>query len=270
MKSIEPPPPGVPSTVYTREYFETNCDGYREFDATQGRELPLRMRLATELAEIGPGRMVLDVGCGRGEIIIHSARQGATAWGLDYATEGLRLAGSALSSLNDEQARARIALQQADARRLPFGSETIDVVFMLDVVEHLYPQELAETLSEIRRVLRPAGKLVVHTMPNLWYYRFGYPAFRVFQRLRGHRLPADPRDRWALAHEVHVNEQTPPSLRKALEAQGFQARVWLRSTQTYDNVASGYVRWGMRFLAGAYPFRWVFCNDIFAVAHKVQ
>ena len=269
MKMVEPQPPSVPSSTYTREYFETNCEGHREFAATQGRELPLRLRVAFELAGIRPGQLVLDVGCGRGELTLHSGWQGAKVWGLDYATEGLSLAKRALSSVDDATIRPNIALQRADARRLPFGTETVDVVFMLDVVEHLYPEELSAALAEVRRVLRPEGKLIVHTMPNLWYYRFGYPAYRFFQVLRGHHLPADPRDRWALAHEVHVNEQTPPRLWQALEAHGFRSRVWLKSTQTYDYEANWVVRWGMRFLVNVYPFRWVFCNDIFAIGDKV-
>ncbi len=265
----EPQRPSVPPTTYTREYFETNCDGYREFAATRGRGLPLRLRLSVELAEIGPGMHVVDLGCGRGEVVLHSASRGAMAWGLDYATEGLRLAKMMVSSVVDDAIRARIGLQQADVRRLPLGAETVDVVFMLDVVEHLHADELAEALAEVQRVLRPGGKLVVHTMPSLWYYRFGYPIYRALQALRGQHLPVDPRDRWAFTHDVHVNEQTPPRLRQALEAQHFRSRVWLRSTQTYEHEANRLVRWGMRFLAAIYPFRWIFCNDIFATAEKL-
>jgi len=40
---------------------------------------------------------------------------------------------------------------------LPFEPGTFDRVLMLDVVEHLYPAELAEALREARRVLKPGG-----------------------------------------------------------------------------------------------------------------
>ena len=103
---------------------------------------------------------------------------------------------------------------------------------MLDVVEHLHPHELARVLDEVHRVLRPGGQLIAHTMPNLWYYRWGYPLYRVVQRLRGQHLPTNPRERWSYS-EVHVNEQTPLSLYRVLRQSNFATRFWLRSTQTY-------------------------------------
>jgi SAM-dependent methyltransferase len=139
---------------------------------------------------------------------------------------------------------------------------------MLDVVEHLYPTELHRALCDLRRVLKPGGRLIIHTMPNTWYYRFGYPAFRFVERIRGKRLPADPRDRWAYLHEVHVNEQNLFLLRRELRRAGFSARVYLRSVQSYTEEPNRLVRRIMRLLATMYPFRWIFCNDLFAVATK--
>ena len=40
------------------------------------------------------------------------------------------------------------------------------------------------------------------------------------------------------------------------------------STQSYDYEENALARWAMQFLVSAHPFRWVFCNDIFAVANK--
>ena len=160
-----------------------------------------------------------------------------------------------------------IGLQRANAQRLPLASASADVVFMLDVVEHLNPAELQATLDEAWRVLKPGGRLVVHTMPNLWYYRWGYPLYRGLQGLRGQRLPADPRQRWSYSH-VHVNEQTPPRLVRTLRGSRFQTRVWLASTVDYNYEPNRLVRWGMGFLTRAWPFRYIFCNDIFAIGVK--
>jgi SAM-dependent methyltransferase len=210
---------------------------------------------------------VVDVGCGRGEILLHSAGRGALAWGLDYAREAVLLTRELLGASAGKEQRARIGVGQANATRLPFASDQADLVFMLDVVEHLYPPELKAALAEAWRILRPGGRLVVHTMPNLWYYRFGYPLYRSLQGLRGERLPADPRTRWDFRH-VHVNEQTPISLRKALKESRFEARVWLATTQSYEYESNPLVRRGMNFLVRALPFKWAFCNDIFAIGTK--
>jgi predicted SAM-dependent methyltransferase len=158
-------------------------------------------------------------------------------------------------------------LTQASAYCLPFASDSFDTVLMLDVVEHLLPEELLATLAEVQRVLCPGGRVIVHTMPNTWYYKIGYPIFRIVQRLRGKHLPADPRERWDYS-EVHVNEQNLILLDRELRESGFKAKVWLYSTQSYAEEPNKYVRLVMRALVTIYPFRWIFCNDIFGIATK--
>jgi ubiquinone/menaquinone biosynthesis C-methylase UbiE len=220
-----------------------------------------------ELAKIESGMNVVDIGCGRGEIVLQCAIKRAKVWGIDYSREAVLLATGALGEVSDAEVQKRLGIQQADARRLPLEDDWADVIFMLDVVEHLLPDELETSLREARRVLKPGGKLIIHTMPNLWYYWFGYPLYRFVQRLRGEQLPSNPRERWTYSH-VHVNEQTPPALKRVLESSPFKTRVWLRSTVNYDYEGNRWVRNSMQFLTRAYPFRLIFCNDIFAVGIK--
>lgn len=257
----------IPPSDYTRDYYLTSCQGHEEFISTSGRKLPLRLSLPFELAAISSGMRVVDIGCGRGEIILHSALGGAIAWGLDYSWDAVSLSREILRTTQEVEITGKLAVQQADAKILPFKSESVDVVFLLDVVEHLLPEELTRTLSEVMRILKPGGRLVIHTMPNLWYYHFGYPLYRFVQRMRGEHLPPDPRERWTYSH-VHVNEQTPRRLYNTLKSAGFKTAVWLKSTVSYDYENNQLVRFGMKVLTSAYPFKLIFCNDIFAVGLK--
>lgn len=257
----------IPPSDYTRDYYLTSCQGHEEFISTFGKKLPLRLKLPLNIASIQPGMFIVDIGCGRGEIIRHCALEGAIAWGLDYSWDAVSLSRETLSVLREKDIDGKIGIQQADAKHLPLKSESVDVVFMLDVVEHLLPEELSLTLSEINRILKPGGRLIIHTMPNLWYYRFGYPVYRLLQRFRGDQLPANPRERWTYSH-VHINEQTPRRLRKTLALAGFNASVWLKSTVSYRYEGNLIVRSAMEFLTRAYPFKLIFCNDIFAVGIK--
>ncbi len=261
------PSPSVPSDVYTREYYESCCQGYEEFNRSQGATLPLRLSIPLDLAQITSGIRVIDIGCGRGEIVLHCALRGAKIWGLDYAAEAVKLAQKSLGEIAPADIWLKLAIQQADASRLPFPDNSVELIFMLDVVEHLYPNELSRAFDEAWRVLKPGGRIIIHTMPNLWYYHFGYPIFRWMERLRGNYIPKNPRERWPFSH-VHVNEQDPPRLRQALQASRFKTRVWLKSTQSYKDETNLIVRWGMLFLTRVYPFRWIFCNDLFAVGEK--
>ena len=123
-------------------------------------------------------------------------------------------------------------------------------------------------LEEAWRVLDDDGLLVIHTAPNRWYYQFGYPFYRLFQRLRGRKLPANPRDRFP-CHHLHVNEQDPVRLRRALRKAGFESRVWLEKVSPpVLEEQSPLFQLVQRILVDVYPFRWVFRNDIFAIGRK--
>jgi SAM-dependent methyltransferase len=262
------PGEAIPSEAYTRAYYETNCGGYEEFNASKGRVIPRRLQIPLDLAQITPGMLVVDVGCGRGEVLLQSAARGARVWGLDYAWEAVKIARFDVMNAASEELKPKMGVQQATAFQLPFPTDAVDVVFMIDVVEHLTQAQLTGALGEIRRILKPGGRLVVHTAPNTWYYRFGYPFFRLVQRIRGLPQPPDPRDRWEFSH-VHINEQNPILLHKNLSSSGYKTRVWLLTPHTYDYESSLLMRIGMRFLTHVYPFRWVFCNDLFAIGIKL-
>jgi len=259
----------VPSQAYTNHYYETDCDGYREFSESHGRSIPLRLKLPLKLAGVKPKMRVVDIGCGRGEVVLHAVQQGVQVWGLDYSSAAVEIAFKTLKENLTGELFRQCVIQRCDATRLPFQDKVIDRVFMLDVVEHLTPEELSKTLQEVFRILKPGGFLIVHTMPSLWYYRYGYPIFRFINTLRKTKLPVNPRERCNFSH-VHVNEQTPLSLRKVLLENGFKARIWLQTTQDYAYEKNRLVRSGMKFLVSVYPFRWIFCNDIFAIGNKTD
>jgi len=252
----------LPPSAYTHNYYLTECDGCAEFTRTHGEEIPQRLMYPLKVANLHTGQRVLDLGCGRGELALHCARSGAQVWGLDYAPEALKLTRQLPQIPN-------LAFQQTDAQTLPFGSTQFDVIFMLDVVEHLTPHQLDRTLQEVNRTLKPSGRLIIHTMPNTWYYRWGYPLYRWVQGLRGHKFPKDPHSRWEHAY-LHVNEQNPLQLQKTLRHNGFRPRVWLANVQTFEHESNPRVRAIQRLLTRLPIVKTIFCNDIFAIARKPQ
>ncbi len=259
--------PTVPPDLYTEEYFRTACEGYSEFNQSEGENLSRRLEAAFALAEVRPGMMVLDVGCGRGEILRHCARLGAHAYGLDYAKVAVEISQDVIEQTDRPQ--GRIGVCQATALKLPFPSEAFDRVLMFDVVEHLYPWELDQALAEVHRVLKPDGRFIIHTAPNIWYDRFAYPVVRRVRILmgEGERYPANPRE-FLVGHNVHVhvNEQSMLSLRRVLRKNKFSARVWLDSPpQDWNSSRFGSLR---RMLFHTPPFRWFFEREVFAVAAK--
>ncbi len=120
-KSHSPHPPSIPSEEYTREYFESCCQGYDEFTASHGEQLPLRLSIPLYLTNITPGMRVVDIGCGRGELVINCARLGARTWGIDYARAALLLAREAIYDKKYVDFKNLMAIQQSNASQLPFA-----------------------------------------------------------------------------------------------------------------------------------------------------
>jgi ubiquinone/menaquinone biosynthesis C-methylase UbiE len=261
----------LPSTLYTEEYFRTACEGYTEFNTTEGEHLSRRLSSAFKLAEVTPGMTILDVGCGRGEILRHCAKLGADAYGIDYAAVAVDMSRRVIDGL-DGVTPGKTSVMQADAKKLPFPDAAFDRVLMFDVVEHLYPWELHQAMLEVRRVLKPDGRFIVHTAPNVWYDRYAYPVVRFARILMGDgsRYPKDPRQFGvAVNQHVHVNEQSMWSLKQALKQAGFDGKVWLDTPPEALVRDENPVLTSLRYLMfDVPPFRWFFEREVFAVAAK--
>lgn len=114
------------------------------------------------LAELPPsGDLVaLDLGCGTGLLTLPIARRFARAIGLDSSTAMLaRLAGHAA-----REGITTIDLVHADMRQLPLDTASVDLVVSCYAFHHLTDTGKAVCLAEVRRVLRPGGRLVVVDM----------------------------------------------------------------------------------------------------------
>lgn len=262
----------LPSTLYTEEYFLTACEGYDVFLESEGQHLSRRLRDAFDVAELRAGMRVLDVGCGRGEIIRHCMRLGIEAYGIDYAEVATLMSRDVIvqerqASAGEQPVAAGVC--RADAKHLPFPSGYFDRVLLFDVVEHLYPWELQQALLDIGRVLKDDGRLVIHTAPNRWYDTYAYPMVRFVRRTlgQGENYPKNPRAIVPVNQDVHVNEQDMLSMRRTLKAAGFRGTVWLDSPP--QNRDEGFVMAGLRWMAfNLPPFRWFFEREVFAVAMK--
>lgn len=110
---------------------------------------------------------VLDVGCGRGLILVGAALKLRTgsAVGVDiWQAEDLSgnradvpLKNAALEGVAD-----RVTVETADMRRLPFESSSFDVVLSRAAIHNLYSRaDRAIAIREIARVLRPGGRAVI-------------------------------------------------------------------------------------------------------------
>ena len=106
------------------------------------------------------GDTVLDIGCSQGIASIILGREGFSVTGIDIQPSRIEYANADLES-EPEDVRDRVRFQVGNGARLEFADDTVDTVLLGEVIEHLaVPERL---LSEIRRVLKPGGRLVLTT-----------------------------------------------------------------------------------------------------------
>ncbi len=111
---------------------------------------------------------VLDVGCGRGLLLVGAARRLTTgkATGIDlWQAEDLtgNRPEATLENARLEGVGDRVEVKTGDMRKLPFPDASFDAVVSNVAIHNVYEREgRAQAMSEIARVLKPGGRVVIH------------------------------------------------------------------------------------------------------------
>jgi len=129
----------------------------------RGSEDEIRHRLDRYLPDLRPATPVLDLGCGRGELLILLREAGVEAAGVE---------GDA--ALAEAARRRGFEIIEGDVLEVLRAqeSESRGAVTAIHLFEHLAPAKLAAVLAEVRRVLRPKGLLIAEC-PNPHTLRVG-------------------------------------------------------------------------------------------------
>lgn len=131
----------------------------------------IEQRLVLDLAGDLAGRSVLDVGCGDGTLALAAWQRGAHVTGVDPDPRMLPAASNKARILG-----APVTFLEARGEQLPFPDRRFDVVLAVTVL--CFVPDAVALLREMRRVLRPGGRLVIGELGkwSLWTAR---------RRLRG-------------------------------------------------------------------------------------
>ncbi|RJP72841.1 MAG: class I SAM-dependent methyltransferase [Candidatus Abyssobacteria bacterium SURF_17] len=199
----------VDPSLYDREYFLSHCEGYTEFLAGG---MSSRLKKAATFISDSETLRILDVGCGRGEFVKYMTTKGHTCDGIDYSKDAVEIAlESARQDLSSDDLR-NCRFHLMDSTDMRFDDGTFDLCLMLDIIEHLYPPALEKTLNEVHRVLKPGGRLIIHTVPNKWVIKPARLAMRI-SRIQSEEAR-------------HVNEQSIFTLKKAIR-RSYRGRIWI-------------------------------------------
>ena len=183
---------------------EYNLEKYASLQ-TDLRESRLK-KVARLIVEENPGS-ILDIGCGNGGFSSRFIALGFTVHGVDLTDNQIAAA----------RANGLLAKQHDIASsRLPYESETFDIVFAGEVIEHLV--DTTSFLKDVHRILKPGG-CVILTTPNLASFEnrvrilFGvYPIWVEYKLEDG---------------QGHVRAYTPRTLKLHLKNNGFGVETHL-------------------------------------------
>jgi len=114
--------------------------------------------LVHELLDIRSGEKLLDAGCGTGLFTLDFLREGAEVVGLDISLPMLNLAGTKLKGYP-------ISIVRGDMLCLPFKDNSFDKTVSVTALEFI--EDATRAVSELFRVTRPGGCIVVATLNNL-------------------------------------------------------------------------------------------------------
>lgn len=129
-------------------------------------KLRIRDQLLAQLVWRGDER-VLDVGCGRGLLLIGAAKRltSGKAIGIDAWNRGAITSNTPAGALRNaalEGVAERVQVQEGDARNLPFADASFDVALSNFVLHEMDSAEQRERmLREIARVLEPGGRVAL-------------------------------------------------------------------------------------------------------------
>jgi ubiquinone/menaquinone biosynthesis C-methylase UbiE len=157
-----------------------------------------------QITPIDKNHVVVDVGCGSGNLTLHSAEKCRLAIGLDPSK-------SAVQFCNSINSKANSIFVPAAGDALPFPDESVDVVIFVEVIEHL--DEPMKIISEISRILKKGGLAFV-TTPNYAFPSLWAPVEWLADQSRMVAKMGDG--------EQHVQKFSPRSLADIFQKAGFE------------------------------------------------
>jgi demethylmenaquinone methyltransferase/2-methoxy-6-polyprenyl-1,4-benzoquinol methylase len=187
---------------------------------------------AADLARVGPGSRALDVATGTGDLAIALAGRGAEVIGSDFAERMLQIARGKAPG---------IRFEQGNALELPYEADSFDAATVGFGARNF--SDLDRGLSEMARVVRPGGRVVVLEIttpqrpPLSWFFRLWFDrAVPLIGRVAG-----DP-DAYEYLPSSVRRFPGPRDLAGRMAAAGMEDVRWLLTAGGIIAIHSGTVR----------------------------
>lgn len=165
----KPPPPrrsakpSLPRAQQPRKkpWWETlfGDDFSRAYRPMTEKQLAREVDFIVESLALPKGSVILDLGCGQGEICVELARRGYSVVGYDLSVYQLAMAGD-----HAQAAKQKINFLQGDMREMAF-EQMFDAVICWDTSFGYFEEEKnTDVLQRIRTALKPGGRFLLDVM----------------------------------------------------------------------------------------------------------
>lgn len=128
---------------YVKVFYDKGIKPYTQYPIQLGQHL-------IKIFSVQPGSQLLDVGCGRGDMMKAFKYLGLSVRGLDI-----------IDYKSDLASGIEVKCANFENERFPFEDNTFDMIFSKSVIEHLHNPE--NFLRESWRVLKPGGRIITLT-----------------------------------------------------------------------------------------------------------
>jgi SAM-dependent methyltransferase len=152
----------APANLRGKVYSDVYAELFRTLPDHPQKAAPLHSGRAGREASLlnrflDKGTAYLELGCGDGRVCFDVAGRVATAYGLDVTDVLIPRA----------RAPANFKFVQTDGVNIPLPSESVDLAYSNQLMEHLHPEDAEAQLREVRRVLKPGARYLCITPSRL-------------------------------------------------------------------------------------------------------
>ncbi len=208
----------VDSKKYNKDYYNI----FQKIDYSKYRyqNAPKKFQDVSKLIKINNKNTIVDYGCGIGDMCFYlSSKYNCKVIGIDYSADAITIAKKNLRIFNkNRKEKADIKFFNLSNTQLPI-LEKIDYIFLNDVVEHLYNEELKIIFNNFKKWNKKIT-IIIHTDNNI-YLNCIRPILDVFTKLfkiydKSHYISRKE------IEKLHVNLTNPHKFKIFMKNLGFK------------------------------------------------